>query len=256
MGNSFITILEPGFWGIYGTSESSIYFSSQGNITYYNGHTFAIYWFLGDSMPDLGGTTFRAIWVTPNGQNIWAAGDSGIVVHRDPSGKWTQMQSPTTFPIESLCGFSNSRIYASAGYSSIEGGLYFYDGTKWSTVFQSVYPDSSIKVYAAYDVYGTSPDSLLTVGNGIYSNFTGSWQNRNTPLQQGYGAGVFSQNGYNYFVCGDYSTLIKWDGIRYVSYNNLIPSSIGSWNRVIMVGNDIFVVGGDTNFDAYLVHGQ
>ncbi len=248
----FMKDIQQGIFTIYcisGTSDSDVWFGGAGVLGHWDGTTLSSHVFNGDSLPNVQ-HFFSSIYAAPNGE-IFAAGDSGYIVHRKINGQWEIQQSGTTLALTSMRAFSPTNIYAAGGSSNYEGVLLHYDGSSWNTVLQSVLPDSSVKV-ANMAVGGDSPDSLYLVGNGVYHRKGTLWENRFTPTY--YAECVASQGWNNVFVGGNYLMLIKFDGDHWVNINTTFVNT-GYITAVTVLNGEFFAVGYD-DYNAYFIHGQ
>ncbi|MGH7955004.1 MAG: hypothetical protein ACREOZ_03500, partial [Gloeomargaritales cyanobacterium] len=261
---------KTGMYGVYsinGTSDSDIWFGGGGAMSHWNGNSFALYVFNGDSLPNMQ-QSFGAIWIAPDNE-IFAVGGGGAIVHRKPDYTWEVMQSGTTLDLTSMRGFSSNNIYAvgnDPNCSGCTGIILHYNGNAWQTVAMGKLPpptDTTILVGDFKGIGGAMEDSLYVVGERIYIHHSSRWtlanapcNERNQPSCGAYVEGVAGTSWNNVWIVGDFGWMMHFDGDHWekdYQFFNLSSSLV--FNNVLAFPNDVFSVGWDNN-TAYFIHGQ
>jgi hypothetical protein len=262
--NGLVTVYDTTAIGIplgcYGTSDSNVWFADQNTLERWNGRFFEQFPFTGlvDTLPNWAPIQFNDIWVTDNGMEVFAVGGGGAIVHRKADGRtWELMKSPTALRLVAVRGFSASDVYAAGGYSNIEGVLLHYDGNSWTEILDSRPPrDSICNVGNILCIGGKTSDSLCIAGNGLFTRSGTNWKDASPQkIQFAYLEGVFARGWNDVAVCGDFGTLMHFDGEKWKLYDQFynVNSSM-VFRRIYLSDHEIFIVGSDVAA-AYLFHG-
>ena len=141
---------------VWGSSSSDVFaVGAAGTVLHYDGSTWQTQ--ASGSTADLFG-----VWGS-SATNVYAVGNEGKVIHYDGSS-WTPVSVPVSVILKAVWGSSASDIYA-VGF---DGNVLHFDGSAW-TVTQVPYLDDygEIAGYTDFwDVWGSSPDQILVVGQG------------------------------------------------------------------------------------------
>ncbi len=86
--------------------------------------------------------------------DIWAAGDGGIVGHYQGTG-WAALQTPTPANLRSIWAASPTAVYA----VGLQGAIVRWDGKAWKKMLSP-----SVKDW--YAVWGNGPDDVYAIGEG------------------------------------------------------------------------------------------
>lgn len=254
------------FYGVYGLTDSMIWFSGENHLTEWDGHHFIYHVFDGDSLPYWNATLY-AVWVTPDGREVYGVGDGGTVIHRKPDESWETMVSGTTLRLTSIIGFSSREIYASGTNGSTNEGIVLtFDGTAWKEIAHSFYPassDTTKLVGALMRVGGESGDSLYAVGGFFYKRDRDRWILPNAPCNSldgptpcGGFRDVIGGTWNNMWIAGDYGDILHYTGEHWKQLAQFYDLS----SDLRLVGlqvfpNDVFIVGSD-HTSAVIMHGR
>jgi hypothetical protein len=253
------------FYGVCGISDTMMWFSGENVLSEWNGHQFTNHVFDGDSLPNYN-TTFYAVWVTPDGRDVYAIGDRGLILHGTPDGKWEKMESGTSLRLLTILGFSSHEIYVSGSDAIHEGVVLVFNGTVWKELVHSFYPvssDTSKPVGPLVTIGGESGDSLYNVGGFIYKREGDHWIRPAAPCNDPAGAagcGGFRQavggQWNNVWVSGAFGDLLHFSGERWTRLLQFYDRSSDLVLPALRVfPNDVFIVGTD-HTSAVLIHGR
>jgi len=253
--------------GCYGLSDSEIWFAEPGNLIEFKKGKYIDYPFTGidASLPTFTGN-LNAVWEAADSE-IFAVGDSGIVMHRKPDMTWEIQHAPTTLSLLAMKGFSASEIYAvckDRSCTGCGGNILKYDGTSWNFIATSIgAPGDSLHIDGDFfDIGGQNHDSLYTVGYRIYKRDSSGWMLTNAPCNDlnnqtcsYYTEGV-DGSWNNVWIVGAYGRVFHFGGAHWsANYPFLNTGSNLTFDRVVVFPNDIFIVGADDN-SAWFIHGQ
>lgn len=135
---------------------------SKGFVGYYNGYDF---WGHNDlnkySSPV--SSALRGVWGIDS-NNMYAVGDSGVILQRVNGGSWVKMTSNTTQNLRAVWGTAMDNVYAVGA----NGTVLRYNGSAWSQV--TVPTTAQIN-----GIWGVSPNKIYVVGNnGVILRYVGS----------------------------------------------------------------------------------
>ncbi len=256
------TSLGGAFHGVYGLTDSMVWFAGDNVLSEWDGLQFTSHVFDGDSLP-YWNTSFTSIWVAPDGLELFAAGTNGTIVHRKPDGKtWERMESGVTgFSFSRLIAFSANDVFVVGETTDPgDGILLHYDGSIWSTVVKgkSPPPDSTFLTGRFTDVSGSGADSLVLVGAEVYHRNGPRWDSR-TPTTLGALTlieGADAKQWNCQFMVGDFGQVIKFDGEKWVLFRQLLNAGPNEILRAVrVVGDEVFIVGDDDQ-GAIFLHGH
>ncbi len=262
--DTFIKVEGPTlrYFGVYGTSDSDVYFCGLAVISHWDGHRMTYHVFDGDSLPQIG--TFDAIWEAPDKKELFAVGSFGLIMHRKADGAtWEQLTSGTSMTLVSIRAFSSSDIFV-CGQGATTGIILHFDGSTWQTeaIGDPSPPDSTYLWGRFICLAGEARDSLYAVGTKIYRRLGGKWTLANAPWNQaGPPNGGALKEGAdgtwnNLWVSGDFGFVMHFNGEHWkTNYPFWDTSSDLILVRELAFDNEVFIVGSD-NQGAYLMHGQ
>jgi len=252
--------------GVYGTSDSSIYIVADRVVAHYDGHQFTYHVFNGDSLPYIP-PGLTSVWCTPNESDVFAVGDSGIVVHRKPDMTWEIQHAPTMLSLVAMKGFSTTEIYAVAkdpNCTGCSGNILEYNGTSWQIIATSTSSptnDSEVPAGDFTGISGQSGDSLYTSGARIFKRNTAGWPLADAPCNtyssscSYYTEGVGGTWNSMWFV-GDFGRVLHFNGAYWsTNYPFLNTGNNLILRNILVFPNDIYIVGGDDN-SAWFIYGQ
>ena len=166
------------------------------------------------------GTTsdLNAIWGT-GGNNVFAAGKSGTILHYDGSS-WSSMSSGTTADINSIWGSDSNNIFA-AGKS---GTILHYDGSSWSAMSSGTAGD-------LYGLWGSGSNNVFAVGkSGAILHYDGSsW----SSMSSGTTADIYSiwgADSTHIYTAGKSGAILRYDGSSWSSMSSGTTNDLyGIW---------------------------
>jgi hypothetical protein len=221
--------------------------------------------FIGGSMPDIGAATLTGIWVAPDESEVFAVGYSGAIVHRFADGHWTGSKNEIGtdyYSFTSLVGFDKNHLYAAGpGYSQGDGVIAGWDGTRWSILARGHYPRIDTTLFGSMrGISGSSPDSLIAVGDSIWRFRGGRWAadlERPFPsLVLGLQEAVDARHWNQVVTSGDFVCIRVWNGERWYIFDQFADFSSDMHLRgVCVVNGEIWVVGSDSQ-NAVVFHGM
>jgi photosystem II stability/assembly factor-like uncharacterized protein len=185
-------------------------------------------------LPDAGGLTadLEAVWVAPAGNEAFAAGDFGTILHFH-SGKWTSMASGTTQNLRGLGGVCPCSVLAVG-----ENGVVLrYNGVDWSDISPGV-PVHFNEVW----VDNATGDAFVVGEGGTVMHLQGGvW----SPLSLGSVTAnllsVWGSSVSNVYVVGAQSSAYKWTGTQF-KFVAVAPGNYYNFHGVHGTGpKDVYV---------------
>ena len=241
--NSFIIAT---LQAIYAFQKNDIFVTTGGEVIHYNGQDWGDWEFLFSDPYD---TTFGGInkfWGISR-SNFWGVGSKGNIFHNNGT-IWQKMESGTDLRLTDIWGLSENDIYAvGADMSSRDNVVLHYDGTSW----KKLPTDLNRKV----GVWGTAPDNLYFVGDGIF-RLEGDSLRKLEPLvnvPKYFMEKVRGTAANNMFIVGHFGFVVHYNGSTWKYYPELYRYAIAS--SVTVKGNSVFVVGIDGS-QAFIYRGR
>lgn len=150
-------------------------------------------------------TILSDIWCQSS-KNIFIAGgtymDHSFLYHL--CGRTlAQIDTPTPQPLTAVWGDSPSNIYATGiKASSPQGGIFHYDGTKWSTLLQTPQSFHDIWANSSTDIYFVGTQGTIYHSDGTQLTSLSSGTNKDL-------LGIWSTSNGDLFVVGTEGTILK-----------------------------------------------
>jgi len=141
-----------GVHGIDATNVWAVGGHDPSHIIYYNGSDWTI-----QTEINLGANKYLRGVSAVTQTDVWAVGDTGVILHYDDSGDWTIAEDVGDT-------INNARISARdanniwAAFYGVDGGLYYYNGAVWSVV-------EGISLNSAFDVDASVPYRVWATGD-------------------------------------------------------------------------------------------
>jgi hypothetical protein len=251
------------YFGCWGASDSSVYFVGNSTILHWTGHRFEVFWFNGDTLPELK-SGLMAVWVTPDDREVFAVGKDGIIVHRKPDRSWELMESGITSGLYSVTGFASDDVWAMSAAGDYTGELLHYDGHIWTVAVSTAgtLADTCHLDGAPRCLSGSSRDSaeLLTFYN-VYMRPTTACKPVPLPLVTAHGAKMngFDGRQWNRKVIGGESGLVLINNGEYWERHDEVAALAPnvSFLAACVVGDQIYLVGDDWRSNrAVIMHGR
>jgi hypothetical protein len=189
---------------------------------------------------------------------MWAAGDSGTLIHY-MSQSWTPAVFTDTGSFASVAGVGTDDVYALSSKSDTGVHdttfryLWHWNGGVWSVL------DSYPEVAGRPAKFGArSVWSLLAItytgGEGFFRRDGSAWDPVIPATGTGYLNGIYGRANNSLFVVGDGGAMFHVgaaDWYRYPSYAGTAVNFYGVWTD----GREAFVVGNDGS-RTYVLHGR
>jgi hypothetical protein len=176
-----------------------------------------------------GANHLYSVWGT-SASDIFAVGNSGVILHFDGSSLST-MTSGTTRYLRGVWGSSASDVFVVGTLGTIR----HYDGVAWTSMDSGTTSD-------LHGIWGTSPSDVFAVGvGGIILHYDGStW----SPMSSGstnWLRAVWGTSGSDVFVVGNSGTILHYDGSAWTLVTSGTSGNLcGIWGSS---SSDVFVVG-------------
>jgi hypothetical protein len=228
---------------VFGLNKSDFWFvSSAGGVTRFNDNQWTYLEIPYGS--GLGGA--NEIWGNVS-NNMYFVSSNGLITYYNGL-IWQKMESGTDLRLTDIWGLSENDIYAvGADMSSRDNVVLHYDGTSW----KKLPTDLNRKV----GVWGTAPDNLYFVGDGIF-RLEGDSLRKLEPLvnvPKYFMEKVRGTAANNMFIVGHFGFVVHYNGSTWKYYPELYRYAIAS--SVTVKGNSVFVVGIDGS-QAFIYRGR
>jgi hypothetical protein len=234
----------PPIRAVWVFSDNHILFTNGGAVAKYDGMNTQ----LDCGMNDLLDGAITKIFAF-NPSNIYAVGVMGTVVYFN-GNSWQRMDSGTQLRLTDIWGLSENDIYTvGADMSSLDNVVLHYDGTSWN----HLPTDQNRKV----GVWGTPPDNLYFVGDGVYHYDGENYHLIDWPagIPHIFSRAVRGNMPNNIFVAGDFGMVLHFNGSSWKGYTELLNLSGTALKSVSIIDNSVFVVG-STDYKGIIFHGK
>jgi hypothetical protein len=181
------------------------------------------------------GTKFhlRTVFLLDPG-NVWAAGDSGTILHYNGKS-WIGVPSGTTQSIRGIWGSGPSDLWAAGG----QGTILHWNGTAWTG--QPGVPTIDIR-----GIWGSGPKDVWTAGKQGFilhydgQNFTQVPTGVSEDLRSIWGPGGAAE----VWAVGEYGLILHWDGTAW----SKMDSGTTSWLANVWGSgpHDVWAVGNES----------
>jgi hypothetical protein len=184
--------------------------------------------------------------------DVYAAGDTGTVLHYDGSG-WRKLQSGTNLDIWQITGLTTGEVYAVASdyFNSFAGSVILrIDGN-------IVIQEQRFPVGQKFGIWATANGELYATGEGTSHKTHGStWEEIPTPNPRVAMRSVSGTPSNNVMIVGAYGAVVHWSGGSWLFYEELYDrSSFKSYFKAFAIDTKYFLVG-STGSHAMITVGQ
>ena len=213
-------------------SENDIWFTRGGSFTYWNGNNFQH----DCSMNSLLNGSILKIW-GKNSEDLYAVGYSGTIIRYDGSS-WQKIESGTQLNLTDIWGFPDGLIYiVGSNTSTLENIFLIYDNGQFER-----FEDATRRKKG---VWGTAPDNLYLVGDGVFTYNGESLNFIQLPpeIPNYHMESIRGTAENNIFAVGHFGFVAHYNGSTWRYYPELYRYAIAS--SVAVIGNSVFVVGTD-----------
>ena len=222
----------PSIRSIFAFSENDIWFARGGSLVHYNGSNF----YNDCDMNHLLDGSINRIWAT-NPNNLYAIGEIGSIVHYNGSS-WQKIESGTQLNLTDIWGFPDGLIYiVGSNTSTLENIFLIYDNGQFER-----FEDATRRKKG---VWGTAPDNLYLVGDGVFTYNGESLNFIQLPpeIPNYHMESIRGTAENNIFAVGHFGFVAHYNGSTWRYYPELYRYAIAS--SVAVIGNSVFVVGTD-----------
>jgi hypothetical protein len=186
------------------------------------------------------GTTLamRAVWGTPDGQDVFSVGDRGTILHLSgglpmAAGAFAAEMSGTTENLYAVWGTSAADVWAAGN----GGTLLHRDASGWKSV-------ASPTVARLEGLYALAPDDAWAVGRldtmtPIVLHWAGAaWAKVALPRVDDLRA-IWAAGPADVWAAGHHGNLVHWDGMAF----SAATAPMGDYEGVGGYGSEVFAVG-------------
>lgn len=171
--------------------------------------------------------------------DIWAAGDSGTLLHYNGTS-WTTQTSPTAAGIHTIWASSSSDVWLGTN----DGKIYHYDGSNWSLSY------SDVNILEVHTISGTGSSDVWAAAYSssieaeLFLHFDGSsWTQHTTNATIGPAYAIWTRATNDIWAVGYTGSISHYDGSNWTSEVGIITAEhlYGVWGSS---ANDIWAAGG------------
>jgi hypothetical protein len=154
------------------------------------------------------GLTLQSVWGTA-GDNAWAVGNNGLILHRQPGG-WLPESSGTTVRLNRVFGYAGGSVFAVGVAVTGMNSFLIRAGGAWTAVPQTMATGQGKNLDS---IWGTDEHNTWAVGsNGLilkYDTGTLTVQNSQTTVHL---HGIHGTSPTDVWAVGDSGVVLHYDG--------------------------------------------
>ncbi|MFZ4577718.1 MAG: hypothetical protein ACOYOB_04900 [Myxococcota bacterium] len=207
--------------GVWGTGVDHAWFVGEGVLLEWNGLA------IQNVTPDAAkGVVLRAVHASADGNTVVAAGDAGLILRRQPDGKWTKEETNSNADLYAIRVTSPGQIWAVGA----EGKAVRFSGGTWS---ETLMPDAAGHVLRALDV--SPAGRVFAAGDDAYlATFDGTWKSVLVNDQRKL-YGIWALSNSDAWAIGEQGALVhlslsgKWEVQAIDGVNMATLSFAGLW---------------------------
>jgi len=209
------------------------------------------------SLPDPN-ATIEKLWGAPD-VGLYGVGNAGTIVHRNPSGTWSRVESGTGLPIQDVWG-AQDRQQQTTILCMVSNVFQNQGSQVLSIQGNSVIPISNSGLsWQLWGVWFVPNVRYFAVGAGIHykrSLDDSLWTRYPPGVVTQFASGGIRGTGINdIFVVGSFGEVVHFNGLTWLRYFSSVPLPSGAYGRVAVSEHLVIAVGLDGGTGAIALRG-